>query len=64
MTVDSDEPVVGNSEVKNPEARVRELESMLGCKTMELEILGEALFKAGSKKQISRPISLPKDGSR
>ena len=31
----SDEPVVGNSEVKKLEDRVRELERMLGRKTME-----------------------------
>lgn len=62
--VDSDEPVVGNSEVKKLEERVRELERMLGRKTLEVEILREALSKAHSKKQISRPILLPKDGSR
>lgn len=62
--VDSDEPVVGNSEVKKLEDRVRELERMLRRKTMEVEILREALSKADSKKRISRPILLPKDGSR
>lgn len=62
--VDSDEPVVGNSEVRKLEERVRELERMLGRKTLEAEILREALSKANSKKQISRPILLPKDGSR
>lgn len=58
--VDSDEPL----EVKKLEDRVRELERMLGRKTMEVEILREALSKADSKKRISRPILLPKDGSR
>lgn len=48
--MDSDEPVVGNSEVKKLEDRVRELERMLGRKTMEVEILREALSKADSKK--------------
>ncbi|WCK25806.1 IS3 family transposase [Agrobacterium pusense] len=47
--VDSDERVVGNSEVKKLEDRVRELERMLGRKTMEVEILREALSKADSK---------------
>ena len=37
---------------------------LLGRKTMEVEILREALSKADSKKRISRPILLPKDGSR
>ena len=62
--VDSDEPVVGNSEVKKLEDRVRELECILGRKTMEVENLRETLSKADSKKRISRPILLPKDGSR
>lgn len=62
--VGSDEPVVGNSGVKKLEDRVRELERMLGRKTMEVEILRETLSKADSKKRISRPILLPKDGSR
>jgi transposase len=62
--VDSDEPVVGNSEVKKLEDRVRELERMLGRETMEVEILREALSKADSKKRILRSILLPKDGSR
>ncbi len=62
--MDSDEPVVGNSEVKKLEDRVRELERMLGRKTMEVEILREGFSKADSKKRISRPILLPKDGSR
>jgi transposase len=62
--VDSDEPVIGNSEVKKLEDRVRELERILGRKTLENEILREALSKAQSKKPISRPILLPKDSSR
>ncbi len=53
--MDSDKPVVGTSEVKKLEDRVRELERMLGSKTMEVEILREALSKADSKKRISRP---------
>ncbi|WP_432612466.1 IS3 family transposase [Brucella pituitosa] len=48
--VDSDEPVVGNSEMKKLEDRVRELERMLGRKTMEVEILREALSKADFRK--------------
>jgi transposase len=64
VAVDSDEPVIGNSEVKKLEDRVRELERILGRKTLENEILREALSKAHSKKPISRPILLPKDSSR
>ena len=62
--VGSDEPVVGNSQLRPPEERVRDLERLLGRKTMENEILREALAKASSKKPILRPLSLPKDGSR
>ncbi|SDB58863.1 transposase [Bauldia litoralis] len=62
--VGSDEPVVGNSEVRKLEERVRDLERLLGRKTMENEILREALAKANSKKQILRPLSLPKGVSR
>ncbi len=62
--VGSDEPVVGSSEVRKLEERVRELERLLGRKTMENEILREALAKAHSKKPILRPLSLPKAGSR
>ena len=62
--VGSDEPVVGSSEVKKLEDKVRELERLLGRKTMENEILREALAKAQTKKQTLRPLSLPKGGSR
>jgi transposase len=62
--VGSDEAVVGNSEVRKLEERVRELERLLGRTTMENEILREALSKANSKKPIWRPLSLPKSGSR
>ena len=45
--VGSDEPVVGSSEVRKLEDRVsEELERLLGRKTMENEILREALAKA------------------
>ncbi|MBA8852238.1 transposase [Ochrobactrum intermedium] len=56
--VDSDEPVVGNSEVKKLEDRIRELERMLGRKTMEVEILREALSKADSKNVWPAPFAI------
>nr|CAD6436975.1 IS3 family transposase [Rhizobium sp. Q54] len=52
--VGSDEPVVGNSEVKKLEDRVRELERMFGWKTMEAEMLRDAFSKADPKHGISR----------
>ena len=50
--VGSDEEVVGASEVRRLEERVRELERLLGKKTMEVEILRDALDKANSKKTV------------
>src|SRR6266436_7697394 len=45
--------------------QVRELHRLLGKKTLEAEILKEALEHAtGSKKQLRLPPSPPKDGSR
>ena len=60
--VGSDEPVVGSSEVRRLEERVRDLERLL--KTMEVEILKEALAKSESKKPSLRLLSQPRDGSR
>jgi transposase len=62
--VASDEPVVGSSEVRRLEERVRELERLLGRKTLENEILKEALAKAQAKKPTLRPLSLLKGDSR
>ena len=64
MAVSSDETVVGTSEVKKLEYRIRDLERLLGRKTLENEILREALAKSQSKKPILRPLLLPKDGLR
>jgi transposase len=62
--VGSDEPVVGSSEVRRLEDRVRELERLLGRKTMENEILREALAKAQAKKPTLRPLLPLRGGSR
>lgn len=64
MDVASDEPVVSSSEVRRLEERVRELERLLGRKTMENEILREALAKSGLKKPTLRPLLPPRGGSR
>src|SRR5215813_13885222 len=50
--VEADEDVVGTSRVRELERRVRELERLLGRKTMEVEILKEALDLARAKKPI------------
>jgi transposase len=62
--VGSDEPVVGSSEVRRLEERLRDLERLLGRKTMEVEILKEALAKSESKKLNLQLLSRPRDGSR
>ncbi len=62
----ADEDVVGASQVRDLEKRVRELERLLGRKTMENEILKEALALARPKKPTSPLVSWNprKDGSR
>lgn len=62
--VGSDEPVVGSSEVRRLEDRVRDLERLLGRKTMEVEILKEALAKSESKKPSLQLLSRLKGGIR
>lgn len=60
----SEEPVVPASEYRSLQSQVRELQRLLGKKTMEAEILKEALeVSAGSKKHLLRSLSWPKDGS-
>lgn len=61
----SQEEVVPASEYRALQNQVKELQRLLGKKTMEGEILKEALEIAlGSKKHLLRSLSLPKDGSR
>jgi transposase len=62
--VGSDEPVVGSSEVRRLEERIRELERLLGRKTMEVEILKEALRRTQAKKPTWRSASSLLEGSR
>ena len=45
-----DDIVTSNKTVREMEVRVRELERQLGRKTLEVEILKEALDKSQSKK--------------
>jgi transposase len=64
MAVRSDDGVTGNGEVRRLEDRVRELERQLGRKTLEVEILKEALSKSGVKKPSLLARSPLKDGFR
>ena len=62
--VKADDDVVPASRVRELEAKVRELERLLGRKTMEAEILREALEHAHPKKLTWRLPSPPQGGSR
>ena len=50
----AEEPVVPESEVKQLKAQVRELQRLLGKKTLENEILKDAIEIAREKKLLSR----------
>ena len=50
VAVSEDDDVTSNKVVRQMEDRIRELERQLGRKTLEAEILREALDKARSKK--------------
>lgn len=60
--VRADDEVVSAAELRRLEERVRE--RILGRKTLEAEILKEALELARAKKAISLSNSAPRDGSR
>ena len=55
----ADDEVVASSQVKALEKRIQELERVLGRKTMENEILREAVKVAHEKQLISRLPLLP-----
>jgi transposase len=59
--VSSGEEVVPASELSDALAQVRELQRLLGKKTMENEILREAVDVMKSRKWIARSPSLPED---
>ena len=62
--VRADEEVVPVSEVKQLRARLRELERLLGKKTMEVEILKEAMELSREKKLLLRMPLLDREDSR
>jgi len=64
MVAGSNEPVVGASEVRRLEDRVRDPERLLGRKTMETGMLREALAKTQAEKPTWRLPSPPQDGFR
>lgn len=61
----AEEEVVPASDYRALQSQIRELHRLLGKKTLEAEILKEALeVSAGSKKHLLRSLSWPRDGSR
>jgi len=62
--VKADEDVVGSSRLRELEARVGDLEWLLGRKTLEVEVLKEALAMARGKKSSWQVPSPPPGGSR
>ncbi len=62
--IKADDQVVSSAEVRALEKRIRELERVLGKKTLENEILKEAVKVAHEKKLISQLPSLPDEGSQ
>jgi transposase len=64
VAVTGDDEVTSNRAVRQMEDRIRELERQLGRKTLEVEILKEALDKLRAKKPTLLVQSRLKDGSR
>ena len=64
IAVRADDDVVAASEIKRLQHQVRELERQLGRKTMEAEILKEALAKTQAKKPGLHALSPWKDDGR
>lgn len=60
----ANERLVPESEIKKLEARIRELERALGRKTMDVEILTEAVRIGKEKKLISPNVLLPRGSGR
>ena len=64
VAVTGDDEVTSNKLVRQMEDRIRELERQLGRKTLEVEILKEALDKARPRKPTWLVQSPFKDGGR
>ena len=63
VAVGADDAVVSAQEARELKRRIRELERALGRKTLEVEILKEAIEVGREKKLISRAPLLPQDDS-
>ena len=61
IAVSGDDSVTSSKTVRETESRIRELEHQLGGKTLEAEVLQEALERARAKKPILHALSLRAD---
>ena len=61
VAVGANEPVVPASELQDAQKRIKQLEAALGRKTLENEILKEAVDSAKAKKWIARSPAFPGD---
>ncbi len=61
VAVGANETVVTASELQEAVRRIKQLEGALGCKTLENEILKEAVDFVKAKKWIARSPVLPGD---
>jgi transposase len=64
VAVQADDAVTGNAELRRIGERMRELERQLGRKTLEVEILKEALARSRAKKPTLLATSPLRDGFR
>ena len=62
--IQADDDVVAAGRLRELESRIRDLERLLGRKTMEVEVLREALTAARGKKPVWQLPSPPPAGSR
>ena len=61
MAITGDDSVTSDKTVRELQSQIKELERQLGRKTMEVEILREAVEQSRSKKQTLRVLSLPRE---
>ena len=61
VAVQADDAVTGNAELRRLDERMRGLERQLGRKTLEVEILKEALARSRAKTDVARDLAAQSD---
>ena len=61
VAITGDDSVTSDKTVRELQSQIKELERQLGRKTMEVEILREAVEQSRLKKQTLRVLSLPRE---